>query len=246
MIKAKTKPVNKQKGSIFIALFFGIIILSATVFILIVTQNSSHPQQKTQTFLAQPTKTPQVINQNLNSSSLKPQENSNIDALDLNRILSEKYLTFEENTYGFSLQYPPEANLYHYTNSEVEMKGFSKLFSNSVLEKVTNISLSPIVSTVATEFYEGLKIDIFFLRNSNQTTLDQYVTNNTERKEEIMISGQKALKTLLKDPQILIYRYFLISNSQKYFIVLEVSPIGNDSELYEKVADKIINSINLY
>lgn len=194
----------------------------------------------------QPTKASFTSNQNADSSPSSSPQDSTIKRLDFTKILNERYTVLKIDTYGFSLQHPPEATVYDYTNEEIKEKGSTKFPNGSVVEKAINISLTPIIPKIATEFYEGLAVDIFLLKNTGKRTLAQFVTENTQQKEEIAINGQQAFKVIIKDQMANISRYFLINKSHEYFIVLEVYSIGNDLIQYQKVADKIINSVTLF
>lgn len=254
--------MDKQQGSIFIYLLLGIVTLSTSVLVLKVRQIGNYPQQKTQTTLPQPTEGARTINQKSNSPSLTDQGIIRNKQLDFSKILNEEYLNLKEEKYGFSLSYPPESELFYYTDEQSKMKGFTKKFNGATFEKTINISLTPIITDVATEFYEGLSIDIFFLKKTASITLDQFVKSNTGQyektqsdknspyysqftKEEVIISNHKVIKTIYEDHRDKIYRYFLLNKSQIYFIVLEIYPVGNDIKQYEKVANRIIGSIIL-
>lgn len=213
----------------------GLVILAFCIFAVLVITHIFLKYSKTDVRISEKT---------VNQTSFLPLKRSNID---IQKILSERFITYENQIAGLKLQYPAVMEIYIYDSNKA-----NQLFSRNNLYEAVSFSLIA-QPPGAYEIYDGLNIDVLIRDNSKNESLDQIIKplivekldyeDGNKYKGEIEINGIVAKKIYQCCYAGGTEMYFISSLDNKYIIEIHVFSVGQDEKNFDKVAESILKSI---
>lgn len=174
-------------------------------------------------------------------------------AYDFEKILREKFFTFENRDIGFSIEYPQEDRP-NIINSKGIKDMFGKISNNDPIGAVTLglVSQPP----GAYELYDGFSLDIVYYKNANNLSIESlakqegkgYDENETGIKLDgaVIIDGVKGWKLDSCCYGGGSYIYYFPTKNNQYFLRIDLFSTGQDRNKFLQVADKMINSLKFY
>jgi hypothetical protein len=166
------------------------------------------------------------------------------------QLLQEKFLTFENNEIGFSIDYPPEDKPQIFKQADAE-----RAFGNIGEYKPIGGTAFGLVSQVpgAYELYDGFSLIIIYYKNTDNLSLeaiareegkgyDKYGTG-TKLDGEIIIDKNKGWKLMYCCYAGGSEAYYFATKNNQYFIRLNIFSAGSDKEKFLQVAEKMIKAL---
>lgn len=153
---------------------------------------------------------------------------------DFVELLNENFLALDVMDAGYSIEHP----------SEMEVGKFR--------DQNEAIYLSLISQTQKeTEVYDGLLIKIFYYENINNELIniikDKKNKKNDEydwtKVENIIVNGNNGWKIIQCCYMGESYQYFFLTKNGRKYIRIDIYSNGPDSSSYEKIIDRMINSL---
>lgn len=202
-----------------------------------------------------PSQEPVIANKMDNSGIHPPgvQQSERVN-YDFEKILNENFLLFKNDSIGFSIAYPPEIIPYIYNKKDAQDK-FGHLNWGEEPDGAVNFSLLS-QPEGADEIYDGLSLDVIYYKSSVSNSMNKmigYLTDGydsktqqgTELSGSITIDGIKGYRLVncCYGGGTNIYLFPVHNNG--FFIEIDVFSPGQESEKFNQVADKMLNSFKL-
>jgi hypothetical protein len=171
---------------------------------------------------------------------------------DFEKIIKENFLRYENEEFGFSIDYPPVAQ-----QSELSIHSIQNRHGTQAEEKYLGGKRFDLIAQPpgAYELYDALVVDIIYFDNTYRKNLNQFVEQfinfNPEYGTGTKLEGDEAINgNIGKKLTYCCYAggstmYFFSNKNKNYIIGAYITPYGPDSEKYTQIAEKMIQSIQI-
>lgn len=243
-IKSNTEGLKENKKYSKSQLYFTIFLIFPIFIILGLTLINKHSKIQSTT-----TTNTQLIAKDQSTIQITPLVRA---AYDFNKILNEKFITFENKDLGFSINYPPEEKPQIF-NAEDAKSAFGAPGADDILGGWIYGLVSQVPG--AYEIYDGFTFKIVYFKKPNNGTLEELVKKEgngydksgfgNQLDSTINIDNNTGWKLTSCCSQIQYYYYFPLKNGDN-FIRIEIYSAGQDREKFLEVANRMLESIKFF